>query len=352
MLPHPARLRSIAPAFLNQLQRMLGTEWNLIQGLLRRDELILPEIIRRLAQPDGAPRFTMLVNESTGVPGGTEQGGPLGMVAFMRQEARPAPHFLLDDKLVAMLENTDIAPDVPMSMFNLPFQRLYLELGRKREIQTTIPNVLSGDHVLEGAYIERGKHADGEFLYIVMTGSPLGKSGPEDDATLSVALPLNEPERPIADVISTARRKSIDEASTQGLALSPDTWAPATVHAILLLVKALLYIGLPGTRRELHPERTTALKEAAGLKSTAKKAKAQKRADRVYDYIHIGPQPEHVAEVSGQPTDRAVKAHWRRGHYRLQAHGVQMTLRKLIFIQPVLVAGSAEVAASAVYKVS
>ena len=356
-LPHPVRISAANPRFLPNLEANLKPEWARIQQQLKAPGLALPEIIRRLGEPGVAPRLVSFMDAAYGMPGGTEAGATLGIMAFLRQHWSPAPHFVLDDDLVQMLENTDIAPDVPMSMFNLPFPRLYVELGRRRDIQTTIANELSGDHVLEGAYIEQGQHIEGELIYIVLTGSPLGKSGPEDDATMSVALPLVAPgaenDHSIAEVIRAGQERALRDARSAGVRVQPTEWLDQTVRAILLLVKALLYIGLPGTRREMHPERTQALKELAGLKSAGKKAKALRRAERVYDFIRIGPQPEHVSPSEPGVGDRSVKAHWRRGHYRMQAHGAQMALRKLIFIQPVLVSGQGvAVDAPALYKVS
>ena len=347
MLAHPVRVAAANPKLLPDLKTMLKAEWPRIDREFADPQLALPEVIRRLSEPGVAPMLTNFMEMTTGMPGGTEGGASLGVMAFLRQHEHPAPHFVLDDELVHMLEQTDIAQDVPMSLFNLPYPRLYVELGRRRDIETTIANEMSGDHVLEGAYIEQGHHlVEGELIYLVMTGSPLGKQGPEDDATMSVALPLVAPgaagDRPIAEVIRTAQERAMADARMAGLRIQPPAWMEQTIRAILLLVKALLYIGLPGTRREMHPERTELLKAAAGLKSPAKKQKASRRAERAYDYIRISAQPEHQANATlpdtGNESGRSVKTHWRRGHYRLQAHGVQMSLRKLVFIQPVLVA--------------
>lgn len=274
-------------------------------------------------------------------------------MAYLRQRVKPAPHFVIDDALVKLLEHTDIAEDIPLSTFNQPFKRFYVEMGKTRTCSCTIPNALSGDHILEGAYVERGQHIDGEFIYIVMTGSPVGKNDATDDATLSIALPISDISRPIPEVIVEAYRRARSEAEPAGMALSPESWTADTLKAILLLVKALLYIGMPGTRRAFHPEHTTALKALQSLKSTAKRAKASRRANRTYDYILIGPQSEHQTSADGVASAGAqVRTHWRRGHYRMQAHGQQQALRKLIFIEPVLVGASkGEAPAAANYHV-
>lgn len=323
--------------FFEMLEQLLGREWPVVKAELANDVQVLPEAIRKLTNVLRLPVFTKVLTTSTGMPGGTEQGGPLGMLAYLRHRIAPAPHFLLDDALVELLEHTDIAQDIPLSMFNLPYSRFYVELGKSRTCRCTIPNALSGDHILEGAYVERGLHDEGEFIYLVLTGSPLGKHDAADDATLSMALPVSDLNRPIHEVLVEAQRRARQEAAPAGLAVSPEEWADDALKAVLLLAKALLYIGMPGTRRALHPERTQALAAIRAIKSTAKRVKAQRRADRTYDYVLIAPQPEHLKTANSLTGDGGPRTHWRRGHYRLQAHGPQYSLRKLIFIEPILV---------------
>jgi hypothetical protein len=55
---------------------------------------------------------------------------------------------------------------------------------------------------------------------------------------------------------------------------------------------------------------------------------------KFYDVSHEG--KGGTGEGTGQE-HRSPKPHWRRGHFRQQAHGPQMTLRKLVFIKPVMV---------------
>lgn len=352
-LPHPARLAATQAHLPEMLQKMLGSEWSVVFRELSDTSATLPEALRRMTAGRKLPVFTSLFLASAAMPGGTEQGGPVGAMAYLRQHIKPAPHFRLDDALVGMLEQTDIAEDIPLSMFTLPFQRFYIEMGETRSCSCTIPNELSGDHILEGAYIERGLHADGEFLYVVLTGSPLGKADANDDATVGVALPLGNPEKPLSLAIMDAIQSSRNSAKPMGYRLSPESWSGDILKAMLLLAKALLYIGLSDTRRELHAERTQAEKAIQGLKSPAKQGKARRRAAKVYDYIRIAPQEVHRQVARAMATGASPGAHWRRGHLRMQAHGPQMSLRKLILLQPMLVGATAgETAPHRTYKVS
>jgi hypothetical protein len=48
----------------------------------------------------------------------------------------------------------------------------------------------------------------------------------------------------------------------------------------------------------------------------------------------LGPHalPVHLCGAAGE-----VSPHWRRGHFRMQTHGPQLSLRKVIFITPTVV---------------
>jgi hypothetical protein len=46
---------------------------------------------------------------------------------------------------------------------------------------------------------------------------------------------------------------------------------------------------------------------------------------------------ESHGKTEGEFTGKHVRPHWRRGHYRMQPHGPAMSLRKLLYIKPVLV---------------
>ncbi|WP_231663317.1 hypothetical protein [Ralstonia solanacearum] len=63
--------------------------------------------------------------------------------------------------------------------------------------------------------------------------------------------------------------------------------------------------------------------------------------DQLYDRYIVGPaslEGVHGAEHGERLTPgQALPAHWRRGHFRMQPHGPQSSLRKVIFVAPVIV---------------
>ena len=105
-------------------------------------------------------------------------------------------------------------------------------------------------------------------------------------------------------------------------------------------MKALLYMSLADVRRSLHPERTEAMKKLAGLKSSGKRAKAERKIDRVIDYVLIDAPPEHLesmADATGE-SGRHMKTHWRRGHFKDVWTGVGRTKLEVRWIKTTLVA--------------
>lgn len=340
LLPHPYRIGAAQPGFLNDLRTMFGREWPVIRQFLGNESLTLPEIGWQLSRHEPMlESFNLLALGSSSAPGNTEQGGFYGLLAWLRQQEFPAPVFRFTDELAHLLELTDIADDIPLSCLALPYPRFYLELGQARELETAVPNVLSGDHVLEGAYVEAGWHHElGDCIYVTLTGSPVGKTGPVDDATLSLILDKSDIDAPLVEVIQTAFDREHKVAREHGFTQSPDSFLPASVAAMRLVVKALLYLNLPEARRVARTPRTELEKKLGQLKSGAKRAKLERRTGPVYDFIEVSAPPVESKEPSPEGSGRpGVRAHWRRGHYRMQAHGPQYSLRKLTFIRPMLV---------------
>ena len=62
-----------------------------------------------------------------------------------------------------------------------------------------------------------------------------------------------------------------------------------------------------------------------------KASRIERKLASRYNRIVIGPA-QFPGHAGGE-----VSPHWRRGHMRMQAHGPQMSLRKLIFIAPTLI---------------
>lgn len=338
-LAHPVRCAAAEPRMVSSIHKMLPPRATtaLEQAFAQSQRMTSNILASFLGHPD-FEALSGLVKATSRLPGGSELGNLYASLLLWRHHAAPQPYFRIDDALCAMLHATDLDDDIPVEAIKAPYPRAFIEFGARRDLPLHILNDLSGRHVLEGAYIEAGeRNAEESGIYIMLTGSPLGKRNALDDAIHAVFLPTNKGftlKKALEWSFSEGRRLS----EQHGLVVSNPACQEPTLECLNFLVKVLLYIGLPEARRSIHPEKTHWVASHSGLKSTAKVAKAQRRARLLTDYILITASTD--AQRTAHELDRegrSVRSHWRRGHYRMQAHGVQMSLRKVVFIAPTLV---------------
>jgi len=105
------------------------------------------------------------------------------------------------------------------------------------------------------------------------------------------------------------------------------------------VAKVLLYLSLDVAPVVHERSYSTAPRNFPALGKRRRLERLQE-IEALYDRYIVGPamlpaQPE--TNASGEGLDREVRAHWRRGHFRMQAHGPAAAQRKLIFVMPVLV---------------
>lgn len=337
-LPHPLRV----PAANPELFALFGPDffgpylWAALSKAMRDDSQMTSEIVRELAADPKNERIRVFMTTSASAPGGSALGHSLTTMQAVRHTISPQPFFVIDDHLCELLTHTDLGADIPVSELRLPYGRCYIEFGRSRTLPLYILNEMSGLHVLEGAYCETGHDENGNpAISFMLTGSPLGKENALDDATFGLFLPLDRPERSLADVAAASAEESDRISAAQGWRTGSSEALNQTQDCILMLVKALLYIGLPNVRTSVHPERTQAQKSAMAKKSPAKREKALKHAAKLTDYVLISAPAQHEAMVSRE--GRSPRAHWRRGHCRMQAYGEGRAQRKMVFVAPTLV---------------
>lgn len=349
-LAHPQRCAVCLEASeLNAWRTVLRPHtWDTLTERLAAPGGFTGDILAQLLDEPGHESLGALTQALSMGEGSTEMGSAFSLMLYLRQSIAPQPQFLIDDSLLEMLEHTDIADDVPVSLLQLPFPRCYVELGKLRQCQARVPNPASGLHTLEGAYLEMADSPrKGPGLYVMLTGSPLGHDNAMDDATSSLFVPMTDPAQPLREALAQARAQSGALASQLGLSPSPQEFFESEVDALKLLAKVLLYLNLPQARQQQRPELTAAVAAANSKKNPAKRARALREARAKADYILISaadpiPRP-------GGPGHRTVRAHWRRGHYRMQRFGVQLAQQKLIFVQPTLV-GDAATASPSEYR--
>ena len=243
--------------------------------------------------------------------------------------------FQTTDALEQMLQDTDFGGDVPAAWFRPPFEEVFIEFGEHRRFPETISDPDSGEHVIEGVYVMSGlshSKTDGQLVRafdLIIFGSPTGKSTALDDCFIHMGLPIDDEEKPISDVV----QDMVDYYASQSDFPNKHAFRPVVEH----VAKVLVYLGTKDARQHKVTEGSEARRRIEGLKSPAKREKAQRQAARLYDRIVIGPAelPEDLA--GGHIGSSSVRPHVRRGHFRAQAYGPQHTLRRPVWIRPTLV---------------
>jgi len=332
-LAHPLRCAAVSETF-DIMERFVGPAvWERMRVAFQEDRLT-SEIVSDLCAKRENAALKMMLEASTQMAGGTEVGNAYSSLLYLRHAMCPQPYFVVEDSLVEMLENSDIADDIPIEMIQVPYGRFYVELGKERKTTLQLPNTVSGQHILEGAYIERGVNAVmGEGLFILLTGSPIGKEGVMDDATHSLFLPLKAGYETIREALGATFKLGHEISLEHGLTLTPDFFKQHAFASVQFLVKVLLYLALPEARSTVHKDRTTWVKSTASLQSPAKKAKAAKRGRGLVDHILVSVPANAGSTDASTPTGRTLKFGWRRRHFRMQAHGPKHSLRKMILIE-------------------
>lgn len=331
---------------------------------------------------DQRPASTALFNDLVSTVG--------HMAAFV---AAGRNTMLLAPGLVDLLDGTDLG-DIRMSDIRLPFDCFYLSFGRGLRFG------LPGDpNVIDGAYVSRIEKEDRtavlqfyittrslssgrlasawlshpEPTFYVPLQVEIGESGKEEfrDDSFEAAIDRAIEARDIALQADPESVENLHEASRMLREQGMNVTTPAktgfevaadysraampTVQRVLkVMANALCYlsseeVGAGSTWPDDAPE---GLVREASMGKTPKRRQAARNklvqegfaAVRILDF-HRAVGGDDAA--SGETVDRAeVAPHWRRGHWRRQAHGPGLTERRLRWIRPVLVRGDRGEAAS------
>lgn len=353
MLAHPYRIQKFAGEVPDTYKRVLGQkEWDTLLESFKSDNFVLANIME-LCRRKGMRKTEMLIEMAAHTPGSTEIGGAMPMLAGLRHLTAPYRIFRLDDDLIDLLNLTDVAEDVPLSFLKMPFSRCYVELGTKRNTGYTVLNEESGLHELEGAYLEEGTHPQrGKGLYVMFTGSPIGKKHVMDDATSSIFLSMEDPSVRIQDELRAAFVQAKAQAEQAGYRLPLEQ--DGAEQNIQLICKALLYIGLPDIRKTMAMRHTELAKQLQTLKSPGKRAKAERQLQKANDEIWVHAPAGQPSVSQAAEAGHGKASHWRRGHYRNQRYGQELAFSRIVFIAPVLVnsANATEDAKPKTYRVS
>lgn len=149
-----------------------------------------------------------------------------------------------------------------------------------------------------------------------------------------IAIPLDDPQKTIRQFLD-----DIGTDLTQKQQADADTIATTVQHWRRVLdysIKMLLYLATGEAQVVQDRAYTTAPREFGGL-GKRKRTERLAQIEMLYDRHVIGPAVLDAAPAPSSPSDgvhREVRGHWRRPHFKMQPHGPQRSLRKLVFIGP------------------
>lgn len=150
------------------------------------------------------------------------------------------------------------------------------------------------------------------------------------NATVDVVeLPLDKPDRTIGALL--------DEVC--GSSETYQTLRAYLRESIDYAVKMLLYLKARDAHVVQERAYSNASRSFSGL-GQRKRTERMAEIEMLYDRHLVGPAILDTDSANNVPTDVAhheVRGHWRRPHFRMQPHGPQASLRKLVFIGPTIV---------------
>ncbi|MFM0327057.1 hypothetical protein [Caballeronia glebae] len=264
-------------------------------------------------------------DEGASVEEAVQKFALLGSAAALYQVR---PHAVIEptEALQTWLAHTDISQDVPAALLKLPFPAIFIRFGPQmaQAVDATLWASVNRPLTTSGVYVLETLTANHRELVFMAVGVTL-----EHEQEMPHTLQLifdDESDSLIDHVINLERKRAVGSDSS--------------VAMIQMCIKVLLYLQTAGAVRidDLHRHETIVpLAPANGKKASIEQRLAgrRKQVARRYNRIIVGPAQLPAQVIHHTPGEKA--PHWRAGHMRMQAHGPQHSLRKLIFIAPTLI---------------
>jgi hypothetical protein len=247
--------------------------------------------------------------------------------------------FHFNSALVDMLRHTDV-DEVTYDLLHFPFQAFYLHFARGVK--------LNADQTVDGVYIHTSGEQDAKelpALFISFTTRHDGydylpKRDPIDyamtDRYFSTVLSFDEGET-IGQALANSLNDEID--IEQRDEITTQDWLLVLRELIQLTLNCLFYLSYEKREVEFRypPSAPERLVRSVGtaLRPTERARSESKLGSQGWRKIHFCGAPAGHA-TTGEPQSE-VSPHWRRGHWRNQPYGHHQSLRRLIWIQPVIV---------------
>ncbi len=255
-----------------------------------------------------------------------------------------------------LLLDTDIGDDIPIAYLRPPFKTCFIEFTEDRISPIKVYNEQTNEHILEGVYITEttiqpedeamkilSKDSDIDItkevrvLDLMFIGSPIGKAHNEDDALRIQGFYIQDNNITIKSELERIVNLYGNDHDFAG---DINYLSDALNH----MAKVLLFMNCKQYRDTAFNERKEIVKKISSLKSPAKMKKYNKKLRKSYDRLVIKPEDHVIYEKTSKDKKHSEghapkKAHWRKGHFRMQPFGPGATKRKVLFIEPTVVGG-------------
>ncbi len=291
-----------AQALMAQPRQRYADNADLIEQYLRTDPILNYDVIQVARESPGS--FSMFV------------------AAAVMYWSRPQALIELTPALAQWLAHSDLGDDVPLGMVRPPLPACFLRFDPQWPV--AMPPLFGGAphnfYRVQGVYVFEAKRELARALALV----PIMESAQGPAGIGSIELVIEDETQSLAELIDAVVAKQHAAA------------VRAFHHDIAkYCAMTFLYMGVKDARIREDLAYTQAPRQFSELGRRRRELRLA-QIERLYDRIVVGPEalPESTDADEG---GRHVTAHWRRGHFRMQAHGPRQTLRKLIFVAPTLV---------------
>ncbi|WP_055324519.1 hypothetical protein [Ralstonia solanacearum] len=233
--------------------------------------------------------------------------------------------------LGTLLSGSDIASDLPAQLLTPPLHTLCIVPPWQHR------HYCGGSHAIFLFEFPGASAAASTGRALAM--SSFGASEKGGVVAEGFCVTIDDENAPLQPVIDQELDRQCSDAGSawelHQIEASRDRWRQRLDY----VTKTLLYLRSDGSElRHLQPY-SAAPKAFPGL-GRRKREEKLAQVDQLYDRYIVGPaslEGVHGAEHGERLTPgQALPAHWRRGHFRMQPHGPQSSLRKVIFVAPVI----------------
>ena len=257
--------------------------------------------------------------------------------------------FIEEDMLHAMLDSTDLGL-VPTTMLQLPFPAIYISISRNQN-RFYLTDPKTGKHKVCGVYLFEHEPSIGirEFNF---AGEPckIESFAPKDTvrqvSVVVMALPNENSHHETDDSYQYAELSIVDGETfeqafeREGVCGEVDKFGanrfPCT-EVMKHVFKFLFYLNTKKLSEFESFNEYSELEAKLSRSKGKKRAQLKKRLVRSSNVIYVTHKKSENVKVVGNNNGEAKTPHYRRGHFKEVVYGKGRLLRKVAWIQPVIV---------------